>query len=439
MPFDALNPADLVLDELRQLTETAYETGAFEAAVREAGALDRSSSAAILARHGTPERRPGWRYVEPTELAAILRTLPAVPAEQPAMPEDYADRILAAWTGRVLGCMLGKPIEDGLSWTAARIREYLLLAEALPLRDFIPALDPMPAGFEFRPCWVQTTRGRVDGSARDDDIDYTIVNLEVLEQHGPGFTTRDIADAWLSRLPVLQVYTAERAAYRNLINGLEPPDTAAVDNPYREWIGAQIRADVFGYVCPGRPRAAALMAYRDAALSHTGNGIYAEMWAAALIATALHSDSAAACLGESLQHIPPQSRLSEALVGVVEQHRRGVSWRECLDHIQQTVGHYPWVHAVNNSCLLAAALLWGENDYLTTISLTVQGGWDTDSNGATAGSVMGALLGTGALPQHMAAPLGDRVRSAVFGFDNCSLAELAARTVRLGQGAFGAG
>ena len=35
----------------------------------------------------------------------------------------------------------------------------------------------MPAGFELRECWPTTTRGRVSGSARDDDIDYTILLL----------------------------------------------------------------------------------------------------------------------------------------------------------------------------------------------------------------------------------------------------------------------
>ena len=51
-------------------------------------------------------------------------------------------------------------------------------------------------------------------------------------------------------------------------------------------------------------------------------------------------------------------------------------------------GHYSFVHTVNNAALVTAALLWGEGDFTRTIGLAVQGGWDTDCTGATAGSAL---------------------------------------------------
>ena len=68
-----------------------------------------------------------------------------------------------------------------------------------------------------------------------------------------------------------------------------------------------------------------------------------------------------------------------------------------------------------------------------TITLTVRGGLDTDSNGATAGSVAGVLTGADAIPDQWKEPLEDRVRSAVFGFDGVHISELAERTVRLAR------
>lgn len=64
----------------------------------------------------------------------------------------------------------------------------------------------------------------------------------------------------------------------------------------------------------------------------------------------------------------------------------------------------------------------------------MQGGWDTDSNGATAGSVVGTVLGARRLPAHFVEPLRDRTRSAVFGQDHAKISGLALRTLRLAEG-----
>lgn len=45
-------------------------------------------------------------------------------------------------------------------------------------------------------------------------------------------------------------------------------------NEYNDWIGAQIRADLYGWVCPGRPALAAELARRDVSLSHRGEGLH---------------------------------------------------------------------------------------------------------------------------------------------------------------------
>jgi hypothetical protein len=47
----------------------------------------------------------------------------------------------------------------------------------------------------------------------------------------------------------------------------------AVLNPKDEYCGALIRADAYGYACPGRPALAAELAWRDASLTHRRTGI----------------------------------------------------------------------------------------------------------------------------------------------------------------------
>ncbi|MET9730898.1 ADP-ribosylglycohydrolase family protein [Streptomyces sp. NPDC006458] len=346
-------------------------------------------------------------------------------------PTTLADRVHGGWLGRIAGNMLGKPVEQGEVWTPARIDRYLRNAGALPLTDYLP--EPATAADEaaLRPEWRQCVRGRVHGSCRDDDIDYAVLGLHLLERHGFGFSTEQVGDLWLMCLPYLQTFTAERVAYRNLANGLRPPLTATYDNPYQDWIGALIRADIHGWTCPGKPRRAAALARRDAVLSHTGNGVYGAMWAAALIAAAFTAGTVRKALEEALAVIPGGSRLARTVRRVTSLHESGLSWEETLATVTEETAGLGWIHVVPNAAVITAGLLYGDGDFTRTIALTVRGGLDTDSNGATAGSVAGVLTGARGIPAHWTDPLEDTVRTAVFGFDGVRISELAERTLRL--------
>lgn len=429
--YDPLIARNLLFDEVQQRRETGFDVDAIVEEANRTDPDDREAILALVERLASSNRSAEWMYEEPDTLPEILATLGTLPAPTPVDPEVLRDKISAAWSGRIAGCNLGKPVEMGSHWTVEHIREYLELGDAYPLRDYFPILDPMPEKFELRDNWPFTTRGNVDGSARDDDIDYPILALHLLEIHGRDLQPEHVGEAWLMLFPLKQVYTAERAAYINLTMGVPLPEVALIRNPYREWIGALIRGDVFGYVHPGDPIAAATLAFRDASLSHVGNGIYGEMWAAALVSAAFVSSSAHEAIVSSLAVVPPRSRLAEAIRHVLTLHEDGLSWEEALEEIRAAYGHYAWVHTINNAAVIVAGLLWGEGDYTTAVGRTVMSGWDTDSNGATVGSVAAILAGTANLPANLIAPLNDSTRSALFGYDNSKISDLADRTYRL--------
>ncbi|GHB16903.1 hypothetical protein GCM10010377_03350 [Streptomyces viridiviolaceus] len=347
---------------------------------------------------------------------------------------ELADRLLGGWLGRIAGNMLGKPVEQGEVWTRDRIDRYLRRADALPLTDYLPE----PAGDSddaelLRPEWRACVRGRVDGSCRDDDVDYAILGLDLLETHGFGFGTEQVGDLWLLRLPYRQTFTAERVAYRNLANGLRPPLTATYENPYQEWIGALIRADIHGWTRPGDPHGAASAARRDAVLSHTGNGVYGAMWAAALISAAFTAPTVRHAVDEALTVVPASSRLARTVRRVVSLYDTRMTWEDTLATVSAETAGFGWIHVVPNVAVLTAGLLYGDGDFTRTIALTVRGGLDTDSNGATAGSVAGVSGGASAIPGQWTEPLRDTVRSAVFGFDGIRVSELTERTLRLAE------
>ncbi|MGW7240213.1 ADP-ribosylglycohydrolase family protein [Streptomyces sp. NPDC054804] len=354
-------------------------------------------------------------------------TLPAPVSDTPAAPTSRTYH--AAWLGRAVGCLLGKPVEK---LPLHAIRELAQAAGNWPLNHYFTARG-VPAELLAAHPWNRRSAAtslveNVDGMPEDDDLNYPLLNLLLLQRHTRAFTTADVAALWLDELPAGRTFTAERVAYRNLLTGVEPPHTARHRNPFREWIGALIRADVHGWTNPGDPAAAAEQAHRDAALTHTANGVYAAMFTAATIATAATgTHDIHACLRSGHTVIPPRSRLAQAIDRAIRLAETHEDFEAVVAELHRT--HSPthhWVHAIPNTALIAAALTHADGDFTGSVCRAVSGGWDTDSNGATAGSVAGLLAGDpDALPDRWTTPLKNRLATSVAGFDGTGFDTLA--------------
>ncbi|MFB8243928.1 ADP-ribosylglycohydrolase family protein [Streptomyces sp. NPDC055952] len=442
-----VQPEDLIGHELRQAAQDGREPSRIAARWRAAG-----GPAAPLTAGASPT--PASRYLrrlaedlldeladlpsasaddEPTGLEAIRAACPDWPAPA-SRSTTGTDRLEAAWLGRAAGCLLGKPVEK-LPLDA--VRRLARSTGNWPLAGYFTARGVPPELLREHP-WNRRSAAtslaeNIDGMPEDDDLNYPLLNLILLRRHGRDFTTADVARTWLDELPAGRTFTAERVAYRNLLCGLEPPHTARHRNPYREWIGALIRADVHGWTHPGDPAGAAEQAHRDATLTHTANGVYAAMFTAAVIAAAATGDhDVHACLRTGLTVVPPRSRLAVAVRHAVQLARGHEDFDTVVDelHAVHAAGHH-WVHAVPNTALIAAALTHADGDFAGSISRAVGGGWDTDSVGAAAGSIAGLLAGhPAALPDHWTAPLKNRLSTSVGGFDGIGFDTLAHLTHR---------
>ncbi|MEU8619977.1 ADP-ribosylglycohydrolase family protein [Streptomyces sp. NPDC048623] len=464
-----VQPEDLVGHELRQAAEDGRDAGALAARWYAAGGPP-APSAAGASPTPRPDLRPLAETIldalselpsplaplEPTSLPAIIAacpTWPSNPAHEaarrqgdgggaPGLVRDSGrggvggsdgllERLHAAWLGRAAGCLLGKPVEK-LPLTA--IRALARATGNWPLRDWFTARG-VPASLLASHPWNRRSAAtslaeNIDGMPEDDDLNYPLLNLLLLRRHGRDFTTADVARLWLDELPAGRTFTAERIAYRNLLDGVEPPHTASRRNPFREWIGAQIRADVHGWTHPGDPAGAARQAHRDAVLTHTSNGVYGAMFVAATVATAASGTADVhTSLAAGLATVPPGSRLARAVRTGIETARTHPDFDTVVDRLHAELGGYHWVHAVPNAALLAAALTHADGDFTRSIGAAVSGGWDTDSNGATAGSVAGLLAGhPDRLPESWTSPLKNRLSTSVPSFDGIGFDALAALT-----------
>ena len=147
------------------------------------------------------------------------------------------------------------------------------------------------------------------------------------------------------------------------------------------------------------------------------------MFMAAAHAASLGASTAAECVEAGLSVVPTRSRLAEAVrfaTGL-----RG-DWERVLDELYERYGRYHWVHAINNTALVAAALKKFDGDFSGGIGAVVQGGWDTDTNGAAVGSILGALY---PIDERWSAPLHERFASSLPSFDGVTVDELTRRTV----------
>ncbi|MFI8205821.1 ADP-ribosylglycohydrolase family protein [Streptomyces sp. NPDC085937] len=445
-----VQPEDLVGHELRQAALDGREPAAVAArwfaaggppAPSAAGASPRPASRCLRLLAGDlldelADLPSTLADDEPTDLPAIRALCPHWPAS-PATPPAwdgpaFEARLEAAWLGRAAGCLLGKPVEK---LPLAAIRALARATGNWPLNDWFTARG-VPAELLAAHPWNRRSADtslaeNIDGMPEDDDLNYPLLALLVLRRHGRRFSTADVARVWLDELPAGRTFTAERVAYRNLLDGLEPPLTARHRNPFREWIGALIRADVHGWTNPGDPGAAAAQAHRDAVLTHTANGVYAAMFTAAVIAAAATGGhDVHACLRTGLTVVPPRSRLALAVRDAVRMAREHRDFDTVVDllHAAHGATHH-WVHAVPNTALLAAALTHADGDFTASVCRAVSGGWDTDSVGATAGGVAGLLAGSPrALPERWTAPLKNRLATSVGDFDGTGFDTLARLT-----------
>jgi ADP-ribosylglycohydrolase len=417
-----------------QLKREQGAQGVDEAVARAKGVLEE----AVAAIRKLPDD-PVLRADEPDELDAIRSLRPDGPRRiADSIDEDaYRRRLEGAFMGRSAGCILGAPVEG---WSVERMETWAAeIGDAFPPTDYWSAV-PDPSGLRYRTMRRDGyTSGGMSGIPVDDDLQYTLLGLLIAEEAGHDFTVEDVARAWLQYLPF--ACTAEDVALTNLQRGVParvagasggdtPPERGCfmseelpaeleqpIDNPYYQWIGADIRSDPWGYIAPGWPERAAEMAYHDAYVSHRRNGIYGEMYFSAVIAAAFVVDDPTEALRVGLSEIPTESTLARELRWALDVAPDIRTYRDANAAVKERFPGMHSVHTVNNACLTVWGITIGGTDLTRVIGETVAMGYDNDCTAATAGSIVGAVVGRDAVSDHWTRPFGNTIHSYLRGID----------------------
>ena len=374
-----------------------------------------------------------YKYNEPSDLEKIRFLRPEFEYKEGKKLTAAAlkDKILGAWNGRICGCLLGKPVE-GIK--TDELHPILKESGNYPMHRYIKSTDitdEMCEQYSFRlkdKCYADT----VTCAPVDDDTNYVVLANRVVEKYGRDFTPYDVSRSWMNWQSKNAYCTAERVAFRNFVNGFVPPYSAMYKNPYREWIGAQIRGDYFGYINPGNPELAAEMAWRDASISHMKNGIYGEMYIAAMIAYAAVNDDIEEIILGGLAQIPATSRLYEAVTKLLEAYKNGLPqdkfFRKLHDNFDEFSDH-DWCLTLSNALIVTASLLYGEGDFGKTVCMAVQTGFDTDCNGATLGSILGMRNGSAGVSETWTKPINGELNTSIFGVGKVKIADMVESTM----------
>ena len=435
---DALNryPSD-IMAEYNQSTEEGLDLekhkSLFESvAAMEDGEMKTRMSDLIFETVINADMRSDYPYNEPCDLEGIKALRVAHEFAQ-TMPdkETLRKKLLGAWTGRACGCLLGKPVEG------IRSDELIpLLKETgnYPMHRYILSTDITDEvcshykfGLRNKPCGDV-----VDGMPVDDDTNYVVLAQKIIEDYGRDFKSENVATAWMKYQSVYSYFTAERIAYVNFVNCIQPPASAMYKNVCREWIGAQIRGDYFGYINPCMPAKAAEMAFRDARISHVKNGIYGEMWVSAMIACAAVTDSIEDIILGGLAQIPSTSRLYEAVMKILDGYKNGVTVEDCFNTIHSDFDEHTdhgWCHTISNAMIVTAALLYGEGDFGKSICCAVGMAFDTDCNGATVGSILGMRSGIDGIDEYWKKPVNGKIHTSIFGVGTVDIEKAVDKTM----------
>ena len=293
------------------------------------------------------KQREDYKYNEPSDLDSIKALRKAYKLNVKPLENGDYDKVYGAWMGRICGCMHGKPVE------CVRTNVFVpFLKETgnYPLSRYIyrsDLTDEICEKYSAFPFKEKLYADEISCMPWDDDTNYVVLDQIIIGKYGKDFTPANVAEAWLEYQKKNAYCTAERVAFCNFVNGFKPPYSAMYKNPYREWIGAQIRGDYYGYIFPGDPEKAAEAAFKDASISHVKNGIYGEVFVAAALAIAACTDNMTDILRGALAYVPATSRFYEEVSSVIDMYENGAKKDEVFAYIHEKYDEYTgygWCH-----------------------------------------------------------------------------------------------
>jgi ADP-ribosylglycohydrolase len=309
----------------------------------------------------------------------------------------YLDQVLGGWIGKSIGGTIGARFEGNKGWID------------IPSEELFPAKVPP-----------------------NDDLDLQVLWLKVLEEKGAALTADDLAEAWLEGC--WYPFNEYGIFRRNWRLGIHPPTSGQFGNQFWETgMGCPIRAEIWGYIFPGAPDLAASYSELDGCLDHTEQAIGAEKMFAAMASLAFFVPDVRRLTSLCVHHLPVGTPVEILTREAFRCHEEGVPLRAARDRLMALAGNPEACDAQTNVPFTFLALLYGGNDLEGTLQAALHCGYDTDCTLATAGALLGQILGASRIPASLTEKIGDELVMGIqYRRPEMTLSALARDTARIG-------
>lgn len=313
------------------------------------------------------------------------------PVKTSITAEILKDKIKGGWAGQVIGCTFGGPTE--FQYKGTMIQDY----------------QPIPWDNGRCKWYYENSPGLYD------DVYMDLTFVDVFEKEGLDAPALSHANAFANAEYML--WHANQAARYNILNGITPPESGHwLNNPHADDIDFQIEADFAGLMSPGMVNTSTEICDKVGHIMNFGDGWYGGVYVAAMYSLAFVSSDVNYIATEALKSIPQESEFYKCMSDVIgwkkefpDDWKR--NWFECERKWSSDIGCPDGVFnsfnidAKINAAYIIIGLLYGEGDFGKTMEISTRCGQDSDCNPASAGGILGTMLGYSAIPEYWRAPV----------------------------------
>ena len=305
--------------------------------------------------------------------------------------EILKDKIKGGWAGQVIGCTFGGPTE--FQYKGTLIQDY----------------QPIPWNNGRCKWYYENSPGLYD------DVYMDLTFVDGFEKEGLDAPAISHANAFANAEYML--WHANQAARYNILNGITPPQSGQwLNNPHADDIDFQIEADFAGLMSPGMVNTSTEICDKIGHIMNYGDGWYGGVYVAAMYSLAFVSNDVNYIVTEALKSIPQESEFYKCMSDVIRWKKEFPTdwkrnWFECERKWSSDIGCPDGVFnsfnidAKINAAYIIIGLLYGEGDFGKTLEISTRCGQDSDCNPASAGGILGTMLGYSAIPEFWRSPV----------------------------------